>query len=82
MALIVLMEDDAATRMLVSSVLKKDGHEVLAAEDDDSSPRGIVTCSKVGSAHGRDTSQSLPCPPNTVPRPGVAERRFASCAPK
>ena len=33
MALVVLMEDDAATRMLVSSVLRKDGHEVLAAED-------------------------------------------------
>jgi len=33
MALIVLMEDDAATRMLVASVLKKEGHEVLAAED-------------------------------------------------
>jgi CheY-like chemotaxis protein len=33
MALIVLMEDDAATRMLVASVLKKDGHEVLPAED-------------------------------------------------
>jgi len=33
MALIVLMEDDAATRMLVASVLKKEGHEVLLAED-------------------------------------------------
>jgi CheY-like chemotaxis protein len=33
MALIVLMEDDAATRTLVASVLKKDGHEVLAAEN-------------------------------------------------
>ncbi|HVZ46224.1 MAG TPA: response regulator [Ramlibacter sp.] len=33
MALIVLMEDDAATRMLVSSVLRREGHEVLAAED-------------------------------------------------
>jgi DNA-binding response OmpR family regulator len=33
MARIVLMEDDAATRMLVASVLKKDGHEVLPAED-------------------------------------------------
>ena len=33
MALIVLMEDDAATRMLVASVLKKDGHEVASAED-------------------------------------------------
>lgn len=31
MALIVLMEDDAATRMLVASVLKKDGYEVLSA---------------------------------------------------
>ena len=29
MALIVVMEDDAGTRMLVSSVLQKDGHEVL-----------------------------------------------------
>ena len=28
MALIVVMEDDAGTRMLVASVLKKDGHEV------------------------------------------------------
>ncbi|MDO9402433.1 MAG: response regulator [Polaromonas sp.] len=33
MSLIVLMEDDAATRMLVASVLKKDGYEVLAAEN-------------------------------------------------
>jgi CheY-like chemotaxis protein len=33
MALIVLMEDDAATRMLVASVLKKEGHEVLSAEN-------------------------------------------------
>jgi CheY-like chemotaxis protein len=33
MARIVLMEDDAGTRTLVSSVLKKDGHTVLAAED-------------------------------------------------
>ena len=33
MALIVVMEDDAATRMLVASVLKKDGHDVLTAED-------------------------------------------------
>jgi CheY-like chemotaxis protein len=33
MALIVVMEDDGATRMLVASVLKKDGHEVLAAEN-------------------------------------------------
>src|SRR4051812_23376424 len=33
MAVIVVMEDDAGTRLLVSSVLKKDGHEVLAAED-------------------------------------------------
>lgn len=33
MALVVLMEDDAATRTLVASVLRKDGHEVLAAED-------------------------------------------------
>lgn len=33
MAMIVLMEDDAATRLLVSSVLKKEGHNVLAAED-------------------------------------------------
>jgi CheY-like chemotaxis protein len=33
MALIVLMEDDAATRTLVTSVLKKDGHEVLSAEN-------------------------------------------------
>ena len=31
--LIVVMDDDAGTRMLVSQVLKKDGHEVLAAED-------------------------------------------------
>ncbi len=33
MALIVVMEDDAGTRMLVASVLKKDGHTVLTAED-------------------------------------------------
>lgn len=33
MAQIVVMEDDAGTRMLITSVLRKDGHEVLAAED-------------------------------------------------
>ncbi|RYY91712.1 MAG: adenylate/guanylate cyclase domain-containing response regulator, partial [Comamonadaceae bacterium] len=33
MALIVLMEDDGGTRTLITSVLKKDGHEVLAAEN-------------------------------------------------
>jgi CheY-like chemotaxis protein len=33
MALIIVMDDDAGTRMLVASVLKKDGHEVLTAED-------------------------------------------------
>lgn len=33
MALIVVMEDDAGTRMLVASVLQKDGHEVVTAED-------------------------------------------------
>jgi DNA-binding response OmpR family regulator len=33
MPLIVVMEDDAGTRTLVASVLKKDGYEVLAAED-------------------------------------------------
>jgi CheY-like chemotaxis protein len=33
MALIVLMEDDGGTRTLIASVLKKDGHEVLAAEN-------------------------------------------------
>ncbi|MES3001244.1 MAG: response regulator [Pseudomonadota bacterium] len=33
MALTIVMEDDASTRMLVASVLKKDGHEVLTAED-------------------------------------------------
>jgi CheY-like chemotaxis protein len=33
MAQIVVMEDDAGTRMLIASVLRKDGHEVLAAED-------------------------------------------------
>ena len=33
MALIVLMEDDAATRMMVASVLRKDEHDVFPAED-------------------------------------------------
>jgi CheY-like chemotaxis protein len=33
MALIVVMEDDASTRLLIASVLKKDGHDVLAAND-------------------------------------------------
>ena len=33
MALIVVMEDDAGTRTLVASVLQKDGHEVVLAED-------------------------------------------------
>ena len=33
MAVIAVMEDDAGTRLLISSVLKKDGHDVLAAED-------------------------------------------------
>jgi CheY-like chemotaxis protein len=33
MPLIVVMDDDAGTRMLVSQVLKKDGYDVIAAED-------------------------------------------------
>jgi len=33
MALIIVMEDDASTRTLVASVLRKDGHDVLTAED-------------------------------------------------
>ena len=33
MPLIVVMDDDAGTRMLVSQVLKKDGYDVLAAEN-------------------------------------------------
>jgi CheY-like chemotaxis protein len=33
MPLIVVMDDDAGTRMLVSQVLKKDGYDVVAAED-------------------------------------------------
>lgn len=33
MAMIVVIEDDAGTRMLVSQVLKKEGHQVTAAED-------------------------------------------------
>ena len=33
MTLIVLMEDDAATRTLVASVLKKDGYDVVAADN-------------------------------------------------
>ena len=35
MALIVVMEDDGGTRTLIASVLKKDGHDVLLAEDGD-----------------------------------------------
>lgn len=33
MATIVLMEDDVGTRTLIASVLRKDGHEVLEADD-------------------------------------------------
>ncbi|SFB92422.1 Adenylate and Guanylate cyclase catalytic domain-containing protein [Polaromonas sp. OV174] len=33
MPLIVVIDDDAGTRMLVSQVLKKEGHQVMAAED-------------------------------------------------
>ena len=33
MPLIVVIEDDAGTRMLVTQVLKKEGYEVMAAED-------------------------------------------------
>ncbi|SFU99874.1 Adenylate and Guanylate cyclase catalytic domain-containing protein [Polaromonas sp. YR568] len=33
MPLIVVIEDDAGTRMLVTQVLKKEGHEVMSAED-------------------------------------------------
>lgn len=33
MALIAVMEDDAGTRMLVAAVLRKDGHEVLEADN-------------------------------------------------
>lgn len=33
MSLIVVIDDDAGTRMLVTQVLKKEGHEIMAAED-------------------------------------------------
>lgn len=33
MAVIVVMEDDAGTRTLIASVLRKEGHEVVSAED-------------------------------------------------
>ena len=33
MPLIVVMEDDAATRTLVASVLRKDGYDVLSADN-------------------------------------------------
>jgi CheY-like chemotaxis protein len=33
MPLIVVMDDDAGTRLLVSQVLKKEGYQVVAAED-------------------------------------------------
>ena len=33
MALIVVMEDDAGTRTLIATVLRKEGHEVVPAED-------------------------------------------------
>ncbi len=33
MSLIVVMEDDAATRTLVASVLRKDGHDVMSADN-------------------------------------------------
>ena len=33
MPLIVVIDDDAGTRLLVSQVLKKEGHQVMAAED-------------------------------------------------
>ncbi|WP_341909854.1 response regulator [Polaromonas sp. YR568] len=33
MSLIVVIDDDAGTRILVSQVLKKEGHEVMTAED-------------------------------------------------
>lgn len=33
MPLVVVMDDDAGTRMLVSQVLKKEGYDILAAED-------------------------------------------------
>ena len=39
--MIVLMEDDAATRALVTSVLKKDGHTVAAAEN---GRTGLLLC--------------------------------------
>ncbi len=33
MPLIVVIDDDAGTRMLVTQVLKKEGHEVMEADD-------------------------------------------------
>ena len=33
MPLIVVIDDDAGTRLLVSQVLKKEGYQVMAAED-------------------------------------------------
>jgi DNA-binding response OmpR family regulator len=44
MPLIVVMEDDAGTRMLVASVLKKDGHDVLMAEN---GAQGLALVSQV-----------------------------------
>ncbi|MDB5861267.1 MAG: response regulator receiver protein, partial [Ramlibacter sp.] len=41
MAMIVLMEDDAATRTLVTSVLKKEGHAVSVAEN---GRTGLLLC--------------------------------------
>ena len=33
MPVVVVMDDDAGTRMLVSQILRKDGYEVFSAED-------------------------------------------------
>ncbi|HSI54732.1 MAG: response regulator [Ramlibacter sp.] len=44
MAVIIVMEDDAGTRTLVASVLKKDGHEVLTAEDGEQGLELLESC--------------------------------------
>jgi CheY-like chemotaxis protein/class 3 adenylate cyclase len=79
MALIVVMEDDAGTRMLIASVLKKDGHDVLTAEDGEqglalvrpNKPDLIISDVQMPGLNGFDMLAAVRKDPATAPIPVI-----------
>ena len=72
MALIVVMEDDAGTRTLIASVLRKEGHEVVSAED---VARGLAL---VDLTESNPTRVGLPAPDAALlAPPGAASPKRA-----